>query len=252
MTKAFDLSGETILITGGATGLGLGIARASLECGASVVLVSRNEERLAAKSAELGDRAHYRVHDVTEHQKAGPLVSSLEKELGPVTGLINNAGLHLKKPAVDMDETELIKVMDVHVVGAMSMSRAVAKGMLERKHGSIIFIASMTSFMGIPLVTAYSAAKSAHLGMVRSLSSEWSPSGVRVNAIAPGWIESDMLRQALANDPERERKILSRTHMGRFGEPSDIGNASAFLCSAAAKFITGQCLPVDGGASIGL
>jgi gluconate 5-dehydrogenase len=128
---------------------------------------------------------------------------------------------------------------------------AVLPGMLARGHGHILFTASMASFIGMPLVLAYSAAKSAYLGMVRSLAAEVSGRGVRVNAIAPGWIESPMLRQALAGDTVRTNKILSRTPMGKFGEPDDIGHAAVYLCSPAAKFITGVVLPVDGGASIG-
>jgi gluconate 5-dehydrogenase len=123
--------------------------------------------------------------------------------------------------------------------------------MIERKHGSILFTASMASLFGLPLVLAYSAAKSAYLGMVRSLATEAGAFGIRVNAIAPGWIESDMLRKALTGDEQRSRKILSRTPMQRFGDPADIGWAAVYLCSPAARFVTGVVLPVDGGASIG-
>ena len=123
--------------------------------------------------------------------------------------------------------------------------------MIERRSGSILFITSMAAIFGIPQVVAYTAAKSACTGMVRALATELSPHGVRVNAIAPGWIETDMTRKAMDGDPERRRKILGRTPMGRFGETDDIGQAAVFLCSPAAKFITGVVLPVDGGASIG-
>lgn len=133
----------------------------------------------------------------------------------------------------------------------MPLPRAVLPGMLERGHGNILFTASMTSLMGMPMVIAYSAAKSAYLGMVRSLATEVSGGGVRVNAIAPGWIESPMLRKALSGDEKRTNKILSRTPMAKFGEPEDIGWAAVYLSSPAAKFLTGVVLPVDGGASIG-
>lgn len=109
----------------------------------------------------------------------------------------------------------------------------------------------MASFMGIPLIVAYSAAKSAYVGIVRSLASEWGAHGVRVNAIAPGWIASDMLDKALSGDPARKAKILGRTPLARFGEPDDIGWAAVYLCSPAAKFVTGVVLPVDGGAAQG-
>jgi gluconate 5-dehydrogenase len=123
--------------------------------------------------------------------------------------------------------------------------------MIQRRHGNILFIASMVSIIGMPLVIAYSAVKSAYVGMVRGLTAEVAEHGVRVNAIAPGWIESPMLRRALSGDDKRSAKILSRTPMGRFGEPDDIGWAAVYLCSPAARFVTGVLLPVDGGASQG-
>ncbi len=112
-------------------------------------------------------------------------------------------------------------------------------------------MASMASLIGIPYIAAYAAAKSAHLGMVRTMAVEWSPKGVRVNAIAPGWIMTDMTKETVLKDAERTEKILSRTPLNEFGEPEDIGWAAAFLASPAARFITGVCLPVDGGVSIG-
>jgi len=127
----------------------------------------------------------------------------------------------------------------------------VAPGMVERRQGSILFTASMASLFGIPKVVAYTAAKSAYLGLVNSLTSELSASNVRVNAIAPGWIDSDMMRAAVENDPERKAKILGRTPMCRFGQPGDIGWAAVYLASPAAAFVTGVVLPVDGGAAIG-
>jgi gluconate 5-dehydrogenase len=138
-----------------------------------------------------------------------------------------------------------------HVTGAFSMVRHFAPSMLARNRGSILFMASMMSLIGMPLVPAYSAAKSAYAGMVRSLASEFGPAGVRVNAIAPGWIETPMLEQALAAGPERKARILAPTPMGRFGAPEDVACAARYLSSPAAKFVNGILLPVDGGASIG-
>jgi gluconate 5-dehydrogenase len=137
------------------------------------------------------------------------------------------------------------------VAAAFSLTTAVLPGMIQRKHGNILFTASMASLFGIPLVAAYSAAKSAHLGLVRSLATEVSPHGVRVNAIAPGWIESAMMLKALNGDPGRSKKILGRTPLNCFGTAEDVGLAAVYLCSPAAKFVTGVTLPVDGGASIG-
>ena len=175
----------------------------------------------------------------------------MEETVGPISILINNAGNHLKKPSEQVRTEEFKAILDVHILGAHELTVAVGKRMISRKHGSILFIASMASLFGIPNVVAYSAAKAGYLGITRALASEWGSKGVRVNAIAPGWIESDMMRKAIDMDPQRQEKILSRTPLGVFGLPEDIGWAAAFLCSPAARFITGVCLPVDGGAAIG-
>lgn len=249
---AFRLDGETALITGGGTGLGLGMAKCLASAGAKVVLVGRRGPELKQAVAEIGPRASFVAHDITQLNRAGELIAAAEKAAGSTLSiLINNAGIHLKKPAVETSPEEFQSVLTTHVCAAQALVTTVLPGMLRRGHGNILFTASMASLMGLPLVLAYSAAKSAYLGMVRSLASEVSGKGVRVNAIAPGWIESPMLRKALAGDEARTNKILSRTPMNRFGEPEDIGNTAVFLCSPAAKFITGVVLPVDGGASMG-
>jgi NAD(P)-dependent dehydrogenase (short-subunit alcohol dehydrogenase family) len=219
--------------------------------GARVVLVGRREDRLRAAAAEIGPSAGFVVHDVNRLSDAPALFEKLDRQFGPVTILINNAGIHLKKAAVDTTEEEFLQVLTTHVLGAHALSRAAVRGMLQRGKGSMIFIASMASLFGIPQVVAYSAAKTAYLGMVRTLAAELSPRGIRVNALAPGWIETEMTHQVMQNDPQRRQKILDRTPLGRFGTPEEIGWAAVFLASPAARFVTGTVLPVDGGASIG-
>ncbi|MCB8933263.1 MAG: SDR family oxidoreductase [Fimbriimonadaceae bacterium] len=243
----FLLEGETALITGGGTGIGLGIARCFVASGARVVLVGRREAELRAACDDLGSEATYLAQDITEFDQIPRLV----ERVGEVSILVNNAGIHLKKRAVETTVEEFEGVLRTHVLAAHALSAAVLPGMIARKHGSILFTASMTSLIGMPLVIAYSAAKSAYLGMVRGLCTEVAEHGVRVNAIAPGWIESAMTRKALDADPARKQKVLSRTPMGRLGDPDDIGWGAVYLCSDAAKFVTGVCLPIDGGASIG-
>jgi gluconate 5-dehydrogenase len=243
----FSLQDEIALITGGGSGLGLGIARCFVHAGARVILVGRRQEALAKAAADLGDAASCIVHDVNDVASAQALI----ERAGSVTILVNNAGNHLKKPAVDTTPNEFSNVLQTHVVGAHALTRAVLPCMIRRGHGNVLFTASMASLFGIPQVVAYAAAKSALLGMVRTLAAEVSSQGVRVNAIAPGWIDSEMMRNALNDDPMRRDKILDRTPMNRFGEADDIGWAAVFLCSTSAKFITGAVLPVDGGVSIG-
>lgn len=249
---AFRLDGEIALITGGGTGLGLAMAKCMAQAGARVVIAGRREDVLQEAVKAIGNGASYVVHDVMEVKRSRELVElAANKAGGEVTILVNNAGIHLKKWALDTTEEEFNGVLQTHVMGAFALTRAVAPGMIAKKHGSIVFIASMATIMGIPQVVAYSAAKSAFGGMVRALAVELSPHEVRVNAIAPGWIESEMSKGALASDPARERRILERTPMRRLGTPEDIGYAAVYLCSAAARFVTGVVLPVDGGISIG-
>ncbi len=244
----FSLEGRVAIVTGGSSGLGLAIASAMVAAGAKVAITGRREDQLQEASASSG--AAYYVHDVAS-EAAQQFVERVEGDLGSVSILVNNAGNHLKKPAVETSDEEFRAVIDTHVMGSFRMTRAVLPSMLRDSKGSILFIASMATFLGIPSVVAYSAAKSAYAGMVRSLAAEVSSKGVRVNAIAPGWIDTPMLKRAIAGDPERKTKILSRTPMGRFGCASEIGHAAVFLASDAASFVTGVVLPVDGGGSIG-
>ncbi len=249
--KVFSLSGETALITGGGTGLGFGIARCFVRGGARVVLVGRRQEELRKAVLRLGRKATAEPHDVTNVGQAADLIDRVARRVGPISILVNNAGIHLKKPAIETTPEEFTSLLQTHVIAAFSLTRAVLPGMIQRRRGNILFTASMASLFGIPYVVAYSAAKTAYLGMVRSLATEVSSRGIRINAIAPGWIDSEMMNRALKGDPERSQKILSRTPMKRFGTPDEIGWAATFLCSPAASFITGIVLPVDGGMSIG-
>jgi gluconate 5-dehydrogenase len=248
---AFSLEGEIAVITGGGTGIGLAMAGAMVSAGGRVVLVGRREAELKAAVGEIGPRSSYVIHDVTQLGEAPGLIARIGAEVGPVTCLVNNAGIHLKKAAVDTTSEEFERVLRTHVFGAHALTRAVVPSMIARRSGSILFTASMASLFGLPLVIAYAAAKSAYVGMVRTYATEFSPHGVRVNAIAPGWIETEMSRKALAGDPGRRDKILGRTPMGKLGQPSDIGWAAVYLASPAAAFVTGVILPVDGGISIG-
>jgi len=251
MEKPFSLKGEIALITGGGSGLGLGIATCFVQAGAKVVLVGRRADVLKTAAKKLGRAASIEAHDITQMDQAEALVQRVTNRIGPISILVNNAGIHLKKLAVDTTPTEFNAVLQTHVVAAFALTRAVLPGMIKRKHGSILFTASMASLFGIPYVAAYSAAKSAYLGLVRSLATEVSPHGVRVNAIAPGWIESRMMRNALDGDPQRKAKILGRTPLNGFGQAEDVGWAATYLCAPAGRFVTGVVLPVDGGASIG-
>lgn len=248
----FSLEGQTALITGGGTGIGLGIASCMVRAGARVVLVGRREEELINACTQLGGGSSYVAQDITRFDEMESLVERAERAAGgPLSILVNNAGNHLKKYAADTTPDEFQSVLNIHVLAAHALTRAVIPGLVERRHGSILFTSSMAAFMGVPQVIAYAAAKSAFFGMVATLSAELSAHGVRVNSIAPGWIASEMSRKALDNDPARKSRVLSRIQMGRMGEPEDIGWAAVYLCSPAAAYVTGVTLPVDGGAAVG-
>ncbi|MCA0757634.1 SDR family oxidoreductase [Paenibacillus sp. N4] len=251
MGSPFELTGKLALITGGGTGLGMGMARAIVNAGGKVVLTGRREEQLRFACEELGSAASCIQHDITRLDTIPGLVSEMEERFGPVDILINNAGNHLKKSVAETSDEGFAEVLMTHVQGGFALTREFAGRMVARQSGAILFVSSMAAIMGVPNVIAYTAAKTAISGMVRGLASELSPHGVRVNAIVPGWIESDMTNKAFAGDPERARKILSRTPMGRLGSPEDIGNAAVYLCSPAARFVTGVDLRIDGGAGIG-
>lgn len=252
-SNEFLLRDEVALVTGGGTGLGLGAATALADAGAKVIIVGRRSDVLEQARESIGrERCTFVGGDVTHQQDRERMLSDARHAFGcPVTILVNSAGIHLKKPAENVSDEEFQTVMATHVNAAFAISREAYRQMKLAGHGSIVFIASMTSFIGMPNVVAYTAAKCAVVGLTRALAADWSKEGIRVNAVAPGWIESPMLREALADDAERVRKILSRTPMGRFGSPEDIGAAVVYLCSPAARFVNGVVFPVDGGASMG-
>lgn len=251
-SKAFSLEGRLAIVTGGGTGLGFAMASCLAASGARVVIVGRRRETLEEAAERLGPSVMAETHDVRDLDAANAFMARIEERYGTPGILINNAGVHVKKPIEEHTVDDFRDVMATHVEGAFAMTRAVVPLMKRAGDGSILFITSMTAFLGLSSIVAYSAAKSAYMGMVRSLAAELGPSNIRVNAIAPGWIETPMLHQALEGDPERQQRILRRTPQARFGSPEDIGWAAVFLCSPAASFISGSVLPVDGGASIGL
>ncbi len=249
--KAFSLDGSLAIVTGGGTGLGYAMTSCLVASGARVVIIGRRADVLLKSAEELGPNVFAEQHDVTDFHGAAALLERIEKRHGAPSILINNAGTHVKKIIENHTVEDFHHVLATHVEGAFAITRATVPLMKQAGSGSILFTASMSSLIGMPNIVAYSAAKAAYLGMVRSLASELGPHNIRVNAIAPGWIETPMLATALADDEERQRKILARTPMQRFGSPVDIGWCAVYLCSPAASFINGVVLPVDGGASIG-
>ncbi len=250
--NAFSLEGNIAVITGAATGLGNAMAKCLTAAGAKVIVVGIESEEILKKACEdIGNDAGYYQFNVTDTDHTEALVKRIIDDHGKIDILINNAGIHCKKPVEDTSINDFNRVLDVHLVGAFALTKAVIPSMRSNKNGSIIFISSMSAFFGLTSVTAYSAAKSAVLGLTRSIASEVSCDNVRVNAIAPGFIDSEMFRKAVEGDEDRQNKILGRTPMNKYGDAMDIGWAAVYLCSPAASFVTGTCLAVDGGCLIG-
>lgn len=250
-TSVFSLDSKLALITGGGSGIGFHIAQCMVQAGAKVVLTGRREAVLQEAAQKLGSNATYFVHDITQLDTIPALVEAIENQCGRIDILVNNAGINMKKFAVEVTDADFDRVVQTNLHAVFSMTRECGKRMIDRKEGSIIMITSMAALYGIDRVVAYTASKSAVGGMVKALTTEFSPYNVRINAVAPGFIETPMMLTAMNGDIPRRDKAMDRTPMGTWGKPDDVGWAAVFLASQAAKFITGVSLPVDGGNSIG-
>lgn len=246
-----DLEGKVVLVTGGTSGLGLAIAGAFAAARARVIAVGRDQEKLDGVTRDLGGQVRGMTFDLTHTDEIPAFIEKILAVTGRIDVLINNAGINMKKPAETVSTTEFETIVRTNQTAVFALSREAGRQMVHQRSGSIIMISSMASHYGIPGVVAYTASKAAVEGMTRALAVEWSPHGVRVNCIAPGFIATPMSARALESDPARKARVLARTPMGMLGEPADVAHAALFLASSQARYITGAVLPVDGGNSIG-
>ncbi|MFY7828271.1 MAG: SDR family NAD(P)-dependent oxidoreductase [Flectobacillus sp.] len=246
----FSLKGKRALVTGGGTGIGLGISKALIEAGAEVIITGRREDVLQDAFKQLGENARYRIFDVTHKKEISAFIQDLETQFGGIDILVNNAGIHLKKFSNETTDEEFESIIQTNLLSVFSLTRECAKYMAQRKRGVILFIGSMAGLFGIDRVSAYGTSKAALTGLMQNLVTEYSKDLIRVNTIAPGWIESPMFLNAINTDLARKEKITNRIAMPSYGTPADIGHTAVFLASEAARYITGVVLPVDGGASV--
>jgi gluconate 5-dehydrogenase len=244
----FSLKGKTALITGGGTGIGLGIAQEFITAGARVVITGRTEQVLKEAVTSLGAQAFYYVHDASVLPSIEGLFLQIENDLGPVDILVNNAGRHLKADVVNTSDEAFAEVIALNLNAVFAFSREFAKRAIALKRkGAILMISSMSPFIALDGVAAYASGKAGLQGLILTLMAELSQYGIRVNAVAPGFIESQMMLDVMKRFPAREAKVKSRILLGRWGKPQDIGHAAVYLCSDAAAYVTGVILPVDGG-----
>src|SRR5664279_917076 len=250
--ELFDLSGQVALVTGGNGGLGRAIALGFANAGAAVAVLGRNEAKNNQVLAELkatGVPCMAIAVDLTRREDLAPAFTRVETELGSVDILVNNAGIaSLSGGVMNEAPADWDNVLATQLNAVFLLSKIAAEGMLSRKKGKIINIGSMYSFFGSGLVPSYSAAKGAIIQLTKSMAIEFAPSNIQVNAIAPGWFETDMTT-AVKTMPLND-EILLRTPAGRWGQPDELAGAAIFLASRASDFVTGSTIVVDGGYSI--
>ena len=250
MVPSFSLEGRVAVVTGAGRGLGQAIAIALAEAGASLCVTGRSEvglQETAAKIEELGRRCSVAAQDVVDLSTIDPVLERFRSIHGKIDILVNNAGMEKVSPSFDVDEALWDQIVSTNLKGAFFWSRAVGKVMAEQgAGGSILNMCSLTSYVGVPTAVPYGSSKSGLLGMTKALASEWAPHGIRVNALAPGYFRTAMT-EVFYEDESWQDKMLDKIPQRRFGQDSDVGGAAIFLCSDAAAYITGHCIPIDGG-----
>ncbi len=244
-----ELNGKVAVVVGGTSGIGRAIAHGFAQAGADVIPTSRRADQVetaAHEIEELGRRSLRVTSDVSDRGSLERLLSEAIAAFGKVDILVNSAGRTKRAPTVDFSEDDWKAILDTNLTGTLRACQVFGRHMLERESGSIINIASLSTFVALHEVAAYSASKAAVGSLTKSLAVEWSSRGVRVNAIAPGVFRT-ALNQQLLDETERGREFLQRTPMKRFGDVNELAGAAIFLASDAASFVSGEILVVDGG-----
>lgn len=244
----FDLTGKRALVTGSSRGLGYAIAAALAEAGASIILNARDNVALGAAASELagkGANVQAVAFDVTSRDSVNDAVSYVEDEIGPIDILVNNAGMQFRSALEAFPPEKFDQLITTNVTSVFNVGQAVARHMISRGHGKIINICSLMSELARPSIAPYAASKAAVANLTRGMAVDWAKHGINVNGIAPGYFATE-LNEALTKDEKFNAWIETRTPMGRWGEPHELGGAAIFLASDAAKFVNGHILYVDG------
>jgi gluconate 5-dehydrogenase len=251
LIKRFSLEGQTAIITGAGRGIGRGLAMALGRAGANIVVVDIMEQD-AKQTAEdlkstIGVNAYCHVGDLTKTVMIKEHVKNILQECGKIDILINNAGIQVRKPALEFTMEEWNSVLNIHLTASFAMAQAVVPEMIKRGGGKIINIASINGVIAVPNTIAYTTAKSGVVGLTRSMAVEWAQFNIRANAIGPGYCRTD-LTEKLFQDPEKNKWVMSRIPVKRLAEPeNDLGYVAVFLSSEASAYVNGQVIYVDGG-----
>ncbi len=251
MTNLFDLSDKVAIVTGGNGGIGLGMAKGLAVHGANVAILGRDSAKSEAAAKALADETGRRVYaftaDVSIEQEVERVVGEIRQKFKRINILINNAGINIRKPPDQMKLEEWNKVMDVNVTSAFLMSKAVYPSLKEAGGGKVLHIGSMTSIFGASFAPAYAASKGAIVQLAKSQALAWAPDNIQVNAILPGWIDTDLTMNARKEITGMHERVLSRIALGRWGKPEDLAGAAVWLSSPASDYVTGVAVAVDGG-----
>ena len=249
----FDLKGKVALVTGGNGGIGLGMARGMAEAGADVVIAGRNVAKSKAAAddlARLGVRTAVLEVNVADDASCRAMVEACVKQMGRLDILVNNAGINIRKRPETYTMAEWRDVLSINLDGAFYCSHAAYPAMKAGGGGKIINIGSMMSIFGAPFATPYAASKGGIVQMTKALATAWATENIQVNAVLPGWIDTELTQNARKQVDGLHENVLKRTPAKRWGEPGDFAGIAVFLASPASDFVTGTAIPVDGGFSI--
>ena len=251
----FDLTGKVALVTGGNGGIGLGMAEGMASCGAAIAISGRNPDkaRVALEALQAhGVQTAFFAADVTRKTDCEKLVAETEARFGRLDILVNNAGTAIRKMPQDYTEAEWHEVLDTNLTSAFLLSQSAYHAMTRAGGGKIVNIGSMMSLFGAPYAAPYGSSKGGIVQLTRALTTAWAKDNIQVNAVLPGWIDTDLTRRARQQVPGLHQRVEARTPAARWGRPADMAGIAAFLAGPASDFVTGTAIPVDGGYAVGM